>query len=51
METNLGTFEKKRQDVREKLFSVVYYGVLELMNLEQSQLQPMEKKFLSQEEA
>jgi len=34
METNLGMFEKKRQDVRERLFSVIYYGVLEMMNLE-----------------
>ncbi len=51
METNLGMFEKKRQDVRERLFSVIYYGVLEMMNLESDQLSPNEKKFISQEEA
>ncbi|KAM3133810.1 hypothetical protein pb186bvf_014073 [Paramecium bursaria] len=32
METNLSGIEKKRQEVRERLFCVLYYGFLELAN-------------------
>lgn len=33
MESNASSFEKKRQEVREKFFSVIFYGIEELKDM------------------
>lgn len=33
MESNVSSFEKKRQEVREKFFSVIFYGIEELRDM------------------
>ncbi|CAK62274.1 unnamed protein product (macronuclear) [Paramecium tetraurelia] len=50
MEQNLSNFEKKRQEVREKFFSVIFYGVEELKDMwhkQQNSISQQEKEIIT----
>ncbi|CAD8071911.1 unnamed protein product [Paramecium sonneborni] len=50
MESNVSSFEKKRQEVREKFFTVIFYGIEELRDLfqqDQNSVSQQEKWILS----
>ncbi|CAD8062575.1 unnamed protein product [Paramecium sonneborni] len=50
MESNVSNFEKKRQEVREKFFSVIFYGIEELKDMyekDPSSITQLEREIIS----